>query len=663
MKWISPALMLALVPAAAALGQSTTSNFDNLAPGPIAELLPDSPSGSSFRPGIIQPPSTNPLPGESATGANPLPSSGKSTAQNPNRSLINEPVPYNQVPQIQQDMYSLEDTFTLPRTPAVSPDYVQQQPERFTPPADGTYSTEMMAPVQQQAMPTHASPSATMVTAGDCDCESNGLFAEDLQCDSCQGLSEQIDFGGECSTCEEVVVDTCDSCNECTDMACDDCEVVGGPEAYLNTNECGFADADEISHRHIKQGPIARHFKKHHQKKTTRRQQGDCDSYDGEYSDCDVAACDTVGCEDAACSTDACDVGGCDGDYDAYQPAIADTRNPNDTQTNTLLNVSGVYFRRNTPDFLLSAGDFDAAGQPSSFLSTSDADPSDFGGVDASFIRRRATGKGFELRYLNLSPGEATSSIGGRPFSIVGQLGQIGQIGGLSIQQAFNNIAEVHQVSRDMTVQNAEFNLLRMGRQARTRRGQQATFEYLMGFRYFKFEESLSYSATSIRPNIFNGGDITRAEYLADVENELYGAQFGGRSEISLFKRFSLLAGLKAGIFRNEFSSRQQASTTGFGGDKRLAQVLDGPNQGTPFNLQGDDTDYTLLGEIDLGLTYRVTNSIRLRGGYKAIFVDDIAFADNQGTGDFSDIASNSIPNVNDDLVLHGGYFGLDFAF
>ena len=306
--------------------------------------------------------------------------------------------------------------------------------------------------------------------------------------------------------------------------------------------------------------------------------------------------------------------------------------------------------------------DCQCGGIPTRFLSTGDADPSDFGGVDATFIRRRATGKGFEIRYLNLSPGEATASLGGSPFTVINDFGQIGQIGGLTHQQAFN-LAEIHEVSRDMTIQNAEFNLLRMGRQAQTRRGQQASFEYLLGFRYFQFDETLSYSASGIRPNVFRGGDISRADFVSDVENELYGAQFGGRSEISVFKRFSMLVGLKAGIFQNNVRIRQEATTTGFGGEKRIAQVLNGPVQGTPINFSGDDTDYTLLGELDLGLTYRVTNNIRLRGGYKAIFVDDIAFADNQGSSNFSDIAANSTPSVNDDLVLYGAYFGLDFAF
>jgi len=642
MKWISPALVLALVPAGIATGQTTNPSFDDLAPGPIAELLPDSGSRSSFRLGIINPkdvkkaPAQNLLPGDEVTA--------------PRTSLINEPVPYSAVPQIQRDIYSLEDTFTLPRTPAVSHEYIQQQPAQL-PAASEPYTTPPQAPAMGQTI--ESDPVTAPVVAGTCACGSNELAPDNCQCNACQGEIPQTGFADECSTCDscEMVVDDC-GCDPCgqTDVAA--CQPVAGRE-YFETEECGFAD-DRLGHRDIILGPIARHFKKHHRKKQLRHQY---DSREAEHFDCDVADCEAVPYDDSFCGNDQCDLVD-----DVYQPALVDSRNPNDTSTNTLFNVSGVYFNRNTPDFLLSTERVPAGAVPTRFLSTGDADQGDIGGIDANLIRRRATGKGFELRYLTLMPGAATRTFAGNPITLVGQFGQIGEIGGLTHQGAFN-LAEVHEVTRDMSVQNAEFNLLRMGRQAQTRRGQQASFEYLLGFRYFKFDESLAYSAYGMRPNTLPGGDITRADYVSEVENELYGAQFGGRSEISMFNRLSLLIGLKAGIFQNNLSSRQRASVRGIGGEERIAQVLSNPNQGSPYNLSGEGKDFTLLGEIDLGLTYRVTNNIRMRGGYKAIFVDDIAFADNQIGFDFRDIEFNSIPRANDDLVLHGGYFGLDFAF
>ncbi len=666
MKWISPAWIssacaLALLPAATVTGQSTSSPADKLAPGPIAELLPGLEPSPSFRLGtinptktIVQPLGKNLLPGEDFAPPNPLPSgsgsrgSGTFTTTPPRGSLINEPVPSNQVLRNQQNIYS--DTFTLPRTPVASQPNLQQQP-----PAPNSTDRD------QHCLPTVAK---TADTGGICACGSNALAPENCQCNGCQGHQTHADFSDECSTS-----DSCKPANEavecgtCGDSVCNNCEIIGGPGSYFNTQANRLAD--DQSHPNVGYGPVVRHFKKHKQKKQPLRQH-DCPN----RSDQGYGGCDNPNCDGTSCNHGYCDSGryysrqydARQNDDDVYQPAVVDTRNPDDTQTNTLFNVSGVYFRRNTPDLLLSSQRGALGATPHQFLTTDDANHGDFGGFDASIIRRRATGKGFELRYLNLTPSEATATLGGNPITLVNQFGQIGHMSGITHQQAFD-LAHIHEVTRDSSIQNAEFNLLRMGRQAHTRRGQQATSEYLLGFRYFKFEETLSYSGLGIRPNGFVGGDITRADYVSEVENELFGAQFGGRSEINLFNRMSLLIGLKAGIFQNNVSSRQRASTLGIPGDERIAQVLNNPNQGALYDLSGEADDYTLLGEIDLGLTFRITKSIRLRGGYKALFVDDIAFADDQIGFDFNNIQFNSIPRANDDLVLHGGYFGIDFAF
>ena len=653
MKWISPAwissaLVLVLAPAGIVTGQSSNSNFDRLAPGPIAELFPDNSSGSNFRPGVVnpkdfvRPPASNALPGD----PNPLPA-----ASNNRNSVITEPVPFGQVPQIQRDMYSLEDTFTLPRTPSVSQQYLQQQPRTFSAAAPSvTKPVPRNVPMAQPPV----QPVTTMAPANVCACGSNDLAPDNCQCDACQGRFTQTEVAGDCLSCDpcETAVEACGcgTCDSCTDF-----EMVGSPDSYFRTGEGSFAD-DAISHRDIKRGPIARHFDKHHKRKQRRRGEQYSDGHT--YFDSDATVCGTGHCDDGACGVDQYNQDG-----NVYQPAVSDhIGNPNDTRTNTLFNVSGVFLNRNTPGVPLSTEALPLGATPTRFLRSDDADFGDIGGFDASLIRRRATGKGFELRYLSLNPGAETVQFAGNPVTLIRDFGRIGQIGGLSLEQAFN-IADVHEVRREMQIQNAEFNLLRMGRQVRTKRGRDAIYEYLLGFRYFKFEESLSYSAFGISPNSFPGGDISRADFQTDVENELYGIQFGGRSEFSLTKRINLLVGLKAGIFQNNFSSSQRGSVTGLDGQRRVSQVLNDPNQGTPVDFSGDDEDYTMLGEIDLGLAYRLTNGVRLRGGYKAIFVDDIAFADTQGDSNFNDVVSNSTPRADEDLVLYGGYFGLDIAF
>lgn len=652
--WISPALVLALAPAGIVNGQSSSSNFTGLANGPIAEMLPDNGANLNFRPGVInpkdivQPPAVNPLPGD----PNPLPA-----ATGNRSSVIKEPVPFKQVPHIQKDMYSLDDTFALPRTPAVSHQYLQQKPQQFSAATGMTQPTPVGNPLTGASLQT--GPVTPPATEGVCACGSNELAPDNCQCNACQTRRPSTDLLNECYSCEHVVqedfnecdpctsgavVDDCgcggdDSCGQCGETQYADCDIIESSDTYFQTEEGGFAEED-LRHRDIKRGVIARHVDRHHK----RKQQRQGNSHEDSARPANQHQNDNV-----------------------YQAAVANNLNksignPNDTRTNTLLNVSGVFLSRNTPGVPLSAEFLPMGAVPTRFLRSDDADFGNVGGIDASLVRRRATGRGIELRYLSLNPGTETVQFAGNPVTLIRDFGQIGQLGGLTHEQAYN-IADVHEVSREMSVQNVEFNLLRMGREARTVRGRQAIFEYLLGFRYFKFDESLSYSAFGIPANAFPGGDISRADYFADVENELYGVQFGSRTEFSLTERLGVLVGLKAGIFQNNFSSTQRASVTGLDGQQRIAQVLNDPNQGTPFNLAGEDQDYTMLGEVDFGLTYRLTHRVRLRGGYKAIFVDDIAFAENQGTSNFNDIIANSTPNNDGDLILNGGYIGLDFAF
>lgn len=664
MKWISPALaptaalapalLLALLSTTTVTGQSTTSRLDHLAPGPVAELLPEGRSISAFRPGtndgdqIIEAPMVNPLPGDGPL--NQLPPSQSVSSFQPRKSIINQPAPIDTIPEVPSDMGSSTKGFTLPRTPSVSHQYLQNKPvtQPSVLPATNGYIDQGSHFSTHQNAP-HSAP-VNVTSNAVCACGSDALAPDNCQCDACQGRPSSLAIDSQFAGGDHVIVESCDTCHE---VACDDC-----CDTYFETEDPSFnRHHNDVEKRTPKKGIIARHFDKLHHKKKQQHHDAHHD-----YSDQECYACQTGTCDDHL-DTQSCDIIDPHGySNDVYQPALSNPRDPSDVHTNTLLNVSGVFFNRNTPDVPLSTERVPAGGVASRFLSSGDADHNDFGGIDASIIRRRATGKGIELRYLNLTPGESTSTFSGAPLTLISQFGQIGQPDAITHRQAFN-LADVHQVSRDLSIQNAEFNLLRMGRQASTRRGQEASFEYLLGFRYFKFEESLDYSAFGIRPNTATGGDITRANYFSEVENELFGAQFGGRSEISLFKRLSLLVGLKAGIFQNNLSSRQRATTVGVDGEQRVAQVLNGPNEGALYDLSGEDTDYTLLGELDLGLTYRVTNSIRLRGGYKAIFVDDIALADNQIPADFRNVQFNSTPQANDDLVLHGGYFGIDFAF
>ena len=355
-----------------------------------------------------------------------------------------------------------------------------------------------------------------------------------------------------------------------------------------------------------------------------------------------------------------------------------DQNHSQNSSVNTIIGVSGLYFSRNYEDGLQFSGS-SFAGERGLF--SRDADHGDFGGYEAHLTRRKANGNGFEVRFFDLSPSRATASLGGRPFTTLSggttradaaflsgvgaqdiDFGN-GTVRDVSAAEVFN-FGDVHQVVRETSIQNAEFNFLRLGRTGQRQRGagRTASHEYLIGFRYLRFDESFNYNARVFRPgNVASG--LSRADYLNEVTNRLYGAQIGGRTEIGFLKRFSVIVGTKAGIFNNNFTNNQNVTFSPRGADTYSAVVLDGANEGRAFDTQGDDSEITMIGELDLGVTYQLSSNSRLRVGYRALFVSDVAMAVSQTERSFSDFNAVQSPTDNDDLILQGGYFGAEFAF
>ena len=157
--------------------------------------------------------------------------------------------------------------------------------------------------------------------------------------------------------------------------------------------------------------------------------------------------------------------------------------------------------------------------------------------------------------------------------------------------------------------------------------------------------------------------NLSRADYLNEVTNSLYGLQIGGRTEVGLLRRFNVIATAKAGIFNNDFTNNQTVNFSPRGAATQTAQVLDGQFSGVPFDTEGEDSEFAMIGEFDVGLTYQMFRNSRLRVGYRAIFVTDVALSVPQTETLFSDINAVQSPTANDDLFLQGGYFGAEFAF
>jgi hypothetical protein len=78
-------------------------------------------------------------------------------------------------------------------------------------------------------------------------------------------------------------------------------------------------------------------------------------------------------------------------------------------------------------------------------------------------------------------------------------------------------------------------------------------------------------------------------------------------------------------------------------------------------NADSTDTALATLGELDLGLGFRLSNAWTIRGGYRLFGITGVANAMESHPVSFASVADAGRVRADDCFVLHGGYVGLDF--
>ncbi|MFK8115100.1 MAG: BBP7 family outer membrane beta-barrel protein [Rubripirellula sp.] len=171
------------------------------------------------------------------------------------------------------------------------------------------------------------------------------------------------------------------------------------------------------------------------------------------------------------------------------------------------------------------------------------------------------------------------------------------------------------------------------------------------GFRWMQIEDSLElaynvdgaagYAANDIYDNV-------------DIENNLFGYQFGGRLTYCLSSRMNLNIGGKFGIYGNNVEMRHRLGTETTAAYITTAGVDD-------IDTESSDTVLATLGELDMGLGYRLNNAWTVRGGYRLMGITGVANAVDSVPSDYSSLAASGQVDANDSYILHGGYVGLEF--
>jgi hypothetical protein len=166
----------------------------------------------------------------------------------------------------------------------------------------------------------------------------------------------------------------------------------------------------------------------------------------------------------------------------------------------------------------------------------------------------------------------------------------------------------------------------------------------------------LQFASVSGGNEFGSAGGVNEAYLDIDVENNLYGLQLGGRVDKRFGRCGRVFLGTKVGVFANDINFDARL----YRGDGALATFA---LTGNTFDLSNNETDVSMLGQIDIGLSWDFGQHWSATFGYRAVGITGLALADEQvpaflaAEQDWLDIDSNS------SMILHGAFAGLEFHY
>lgn len=164
--------------------------------------------------------------------------------------------------------------------------------------------------------------------------------------------------------------------------------------------------------------------------------------------------------------------------------------------------------------------------------------------------------------------------------------------------------------------------------------------QYLVGFRYFGFNEAVGINLASDPFSYYSNHQI-------GASNHLYGVQIGADKRLWQHGRFQLEGIVKAGLYGNQSSNNVVAVVQDEVGDR--------------YSSSASQTQAAFLGEIGLTGLYKLTNHLAFRATYQALWLEGIALAPNQiGTSD--PLNGTGSVNNNSGVVFHGAFLGLEYT-
>ena len=182
--------------------------------------------------------------------------------------------------------------------------------------------------------------------------------------------------------------------------------------------------------------------------------------------------------------------------------------------------------------------------------------------------------------------------------------------------------------------------------------------DYLVGFRWFRFQDGLIFGSEHPIDGTAYGGDWA---YLDNhITNDLVGVQSGFDLSYRFLNCWKAFVRPEFGIYNNHTQlNYNMYAVSAATGQQYQASSESYANPNYPVHATGND--FAFLTQIDMGLDWQITRHFSVNGGYRVLAATGIAFSDSQVP--FYGNDTQAIANIqhNGSLVLNGAFVGGTF--
>lgn len=180
---------------------------------------------------------------------------------------------------------------------------------------------------------------------------------------------------------------------------------------------------------------------------------------------------------------------------------------------------------------------------------------------------------------------------------------------------------------------------------------------WMAGFRYIDYSENFLFSA-DFDDTIFDG-DATEASYAVDLDNDLIGFQIGSGINYCVTERLSAYTVGRVGVYNNHIRQVQAAY-----GSAGPVTINNGPYAGQDFNVVSQKDELALVGQLDFGVRWNMSQSWSFDLGYRILGLSGVAIAeDNVQQGNLQNVDGIADIQSQGTVLLHGGYAGVTYSW